>query len=138
MTIQYIEQVENISPKMLSGFFQGWPNPPSPAKHLLILQGSFKVWLAIDSGDCVGFINAISDGIFSAFIPLLEVLPEYQGQGIGTELVRLMQSSLAEQYSLDVVCDAEVVPFYEKLGYNRLHAMSKRNYQNCVRNVRKS
>jgi len=137
MTIQYTEQIENISPEMLSGFFQGWPNPPSPTKHLFILKGSFKVWLAIDSGHCVGFINAISDGIFSAFIPLLEVLPEYQGQGIGRELVRLMQSSLAEQYSLDVVCDVEVVPFYEKLGYTKLNAMSKRNYQNCERAVLK-
>ena len=34
-----------------------------------------------DAGRVVGFVTAISDGVLSAYIPLLEVLPEYQGAG---------------------------------------------------------
>ncbi len=30
----------------------------------------------------VGFITAISDGVISAYIPLLEVLPKYQNMKI--------------------------------------------------------
>ena len=131
MSVKYTDELDGISPEMLSGFFQGWLNAPTPNHHLDILKSSFKVWLAIDKDRCIGFINAISDGIFSAFIPLLEVLPEYKGKGIGSELVRKMETSLTEQYSLDIVCDANVVPFYERLGFKKCAGMCKRNFKNC-------
>ena len=38
----------------------------------------------------MGFITATSDGALSAAIRLLEVLEAYQGQGIGSELLRRM------------------------------------------------
>jgi len=62
--------------------------------HLKLLKNSYKIVVAIDNScnKVVGFITSISDGIISAYIPLLEVLPEYQQQGIGKELVsRLLQ-----------------------------------------------
>ncbi len=43
-----------------------------------------------ENGKFVGFITAITDKILSAYIPFLEVLPEYQRQGIGKELVKRM------------------------------------------------
>lgn len=107
----------------------GWPNPPSAAVHLRILQGSYKVWLAFDGDLVVGFITAISDGVLAAFIPNLEVTPDYQGQGIGTELVRRMLASLEHLYSIDLMCDDDVVPFYERLGLQAAGGMVIRNYQ---------
>ena len=70
------------------GFFVDWPTKPSPERHLALLHGSDKVVLAGDdqTGRVVGFVTAVSDGMVSAFLPLLEVLPEYQGRGIGSEL----------------------------------------------------
>ena len=52
----------------------------------------------------------------SAFIPLLEVLPEYQRRGIGSELVRRMLLLLADTYMIDLCCDEELVGFYERFG----------------------
>jgi ribosomal protein S18 acetylase RimI-like enzyme len=40
------------------------------------------------SGQVAGFITAISDRGLTAHIPLVEVLPAYQGQGIGVTLLR--------------------------------------------------
>ena len=82
--ISYTDSIEGVTAKMLRGFFAGWPNPPSPGMHLKLLTNSYKVVLAIDdkTDNVVGFITAISDGVLSAYIPLLEVLPAYQGQGI--------------------------------------------------------
>jgi ribosomal protein S18 acetylase RimI-like enzyme len=40
-------------------------------------------------------------------LPLLEVLPEYQGQGVGTELVRRLLARLDSLYMVDLCCDAE-------------------------------
>jgi ribosomal protein S18 acetylase RimI-like enzyme len=74
---------------------------------LKILQGSYKVVLAIDedSGKVVGFINAIGDGVLSAYIPLLEVLPEYQNRGIGGQPIKIMLEELRDCYMIDLLCD---------------------------------
>lgn len=79
-------------------------------------------------GQVVGFITAISDGVLTAYIPLLEVLPTYQNQGIGHMLVRRMLARLSDIYMIDVVCDPGLQSFYEKVGMTPLLAMSMRNY----------
>ena len=128
--INYTDSPEGIGPDDLKGFFVGWPNPPSPDKHLEILIKSNAIVLAIDetTGQVVGFINAISDGVLSAYIPLLEVLPEYQKQGIGTELVRRMLSKLSGLYMVDLLCDKELQPYYERFGMKPITAMMIRNF----------
>jgi ribosomal protein S18 acetylase RimI-like enzyme len=128
--LRYTDSLENIRPEQLQGFFVGWPNPANPETHLRILQGSSKFWLALDNEQVVGFITAISDGVLAAFIPLLEVLPEYQGQGIGLELTKRMLESLRHLYSIDLICDEELQPFYEKLGMRRYSGMIYRYYEN--------
>ncbi len=128
--IIYTDSLEQITPGQLHGFFVGWPNPPSPATHRRILQGSTEIVLAIDdqTGKVVGFITAISDGVLAAFIPNLEVLPTYQGQGIGTKLVQRMLNKLDHLYAIDLMCDADIQPFYERLGMQRAAGMIWRNY----------
>jgi len=54
--------------------------------------------------------------VLSAYIPLLEVLPEWQGRGIGTELMRRLLDRLRGLYMVDLCCDAELEPFYRRLG----------------------
>jgi ribosomal protein S18 acetylase RimI-like enzyme len=128
--IEYRASLEGLTPDALPGFFVGWPNPPSPETHLRILQGSDAVVLALDGARVVGFITAISDGVLAAFIPLLEVLPPYQGRGIGSELVRRMLARLAHLYAVDLVCDLEMQPFYARLGMHPARGMLLRNYVN--------
>lgn len=113
---------------MLAGFFVGWPNPPSAEVHLRILQGSSHVVLAVDGKQVVGFITAISDSVSTAYIPFLEVLPDYQKRGIGKELVRRLLAQLQNFYMIDLTCDKELIPFYESLGLHPATAMSIRNY----------
>ena len=94
--IKYFSSLKNIKPSMLKGFFVGWNNPPSKEKHFEILKNSFAVEIAFDikNNEVVGFVNALSDGILYAFIPLLEVIPEYQGKGIGKKLIGRIEKRL--------------------------------------------
>lgn len=136
MAIQYLHSVDTVTLEQLpAGFFNGWPNPPSPEAHLRILQGSYRVVLAVDTEKqiVVGFITAISDGVSAAYIPHLEVLPAYQGQGIGSELVQQMLECLNHLYMIDLVCDADLQAFYQRFEMHPYYAMIRRNYtrQSC-------
>jgi len=129
--IKYTDEVDKIKSENLKGFFVGWQNPPSPERHLEILKNSEYVILAIDeiTGNVVGFINALTDKILYAYIPLLEVLPEYQGKDIGTKLVNLMLEKLKNYYAIDICCDEDLVPFYKRFGFEKVAGMIKRNYK---------
>ncbi len=128
--IHFTDSLEGISARLLQGFFVGWPDPPGPETHFLLLQHSDAIVLAVDGGTSseVGFITAISDGTLSAYIPFLEVLPSYQGQGIGRELVRRMLEKLREFYMVDLMCNPELQGFYAQLGMRRATGMMIRNY----------
>jgi len=130
--IDYINILDGITTENLKGFFVGWPNPPSVTKHYELLEKSSYIWLAIENqtGNVVGFLTAISDEVLSAYIPLLEVLPEYQGRGIGKKLIDKMLSTLGEIYMIDLLCDQDLQEYYEKFKMFRSQGMMLRNYQN--------
>jgi predicted N-acetyltransferase YhbS len=127
--IHYTDDLASVREDMLHGFFVGWPRRPSTGQHLAVLRGSYRSVVAIDDADdlVVGFVNMISDGVLSAFIPWLEVLPEYQGQGIGGELMRRILEGTERFYSVDLVCDAALVPYYARFGMRGASSALLRN-----------
>ena len=137
--IRYITTPETITPDQLIGFFVGWPKPPTPETHLAMLKAANHIVLAIDSAtdNVVGFINAISDRILSAYIPLLEVLPEFKNRGIARELIQRMLAELDGLYMIDLTCDTSLQPYYEKLGLTKMSGMMKRDYTQQAEQPRK-
>lgn len=127
----YQNSLDGISSEMLNGFFVDWPNPPNPQTHLKLLKNSSKIVIALDdhTNQVVGFLTAISDGVLSAYIPFLEVLPEYKNKGIGKKLVKQMLKELEDIYMIDLCCDDDLVPYYEKLGMLKSNGMLVRNYE---------
>lgn len=129
MKINYIDDMTGVTEERLGGFFVGWPAKPSRAQHLAVLRGSHRAIVAVDNdtGQVVGFVNMISDGVLTAFVPWLEVRPEYQGHGIGSELVRRILSDTERFYSVDLLCDAPLQPYYERFGMRAVPGMSQRH-----------
>jgi ribosomal protein S18 acetylase RimI-like enzyme len=128
MQIIYIDDIEQIASSRLTGFFVGWRSPLTPERHYKLLQGSTHFIVAFDGDTAVGFVTAISDGVNSAFIPLLEVLLEYRSQGIGSELVRRMLIKLENITNIDLTCDPDMQPFYERFKMLRSTGMILRKY----------
>ncbi len=126
--VVYTTDVSGLTAADVGGFFADWPTPLTPERHLEILRGSHTVVLARDGavGSVVGFVTAVSDGVLSAFIPLLEVLPDRRGQGIGSELVRRILAELDSFYMVDLVCDPELEPFYQRFEMMLLSGMALR------------
>ena len=127
--IRYATTTHGIEQRhLMGGFWEGWPDPPSPRTHLRILEAADEIVLALDADtkNVVGFITALTDDIQSAYIPLLEVLPAYRRRGIGSELVKRLLARLGELYMVDLVTDPDLVPFYERFGLSRSTGMSRR------------
>lgn len=83
-------------------------------------------------------MTAITDGILTAYVPLLEVLPDYQGMGIGSELARRMLARWAHLYAIDLLCDPDLQPFYARLGMRPASGMLLRHYANQAGTTPKS
>jgi GNAT superfamily N-acetyltransferase len=129
MEITYQATLEGVTPDGVYGFFVGWAEPPSPATLLEMLDASSHFWLALDGSRLVGYVRAISDGFYSAFLPELEVLPEYQGLAIGTTLLTKILDDLRSFYSIDGTCDDELVDYYRRFGFIKGNGMMIRNYE---------
>ena len=123
--IHYTDSLVGIETRRLQGFFTGWPHPASPEMHVRMLSGSAYVVLAIDveTGQVVGFVTALTDGVLRCFISFLEVLPAYQGQGIGQALMTRILERLGHVPSVDLLCNPDVVPFYERFGMKPAQGM---------------
>ena len=127
--VKITEGAEGVVATDLSGFFVGWPHPPDDHGRLEILRAATTAFVARDdAGRLVGFVTIVTDDVFAATIPLLEVLPEHQHAGIGRRLVLAALDRVAHCYMVDLACDDDVVPFYERLGGTRLNAVSWRHH----------
>lgn len=127
--LTYQTTADGLTEDQLAGdFFDGWLDPPPPATLLRILQSSDHVVIAVRNDQVIGFVTAISDGVLSAFITLLEVVPEEQDKGIGHSLINQILDDIGQIYMVDLVCDANLSRFYAELGFATATGMSRRDY----------
>lgn len=123
--IEYVKTLQDFKEKDFNGFFVGWKNPLNNKQLYNILHNSEYIVIAYDTDrkKVAGFINALSDEVNFAFIPMLEVLPDYQHQGIGTKLVELMLHDLDAISCIDLTCDPQLQSFYDRFGMKKSHGM---------------
>lgn len=127
--LTYQTTADGLTEDQLTGdFFNGWLDPPPPATLLRILQSSDHAVIAVRNDQVIGFVTAISDGVLSAFITLLEVVPEEQDKGIGHSLINQILDDIGQIYMVDLVCDANLSRFYAELGFATATGMSRRDY----------
>jgi GNAT superfamily N-acetyltransferase len=127
--ITYRLDASGVERQDLAPFFEGWPTPPSLDRRLAAVRGADHVAIAFDGDRLVGFATALSDGALMACLSLLEVIASHRRRGIGTGLVRALEREIGDLYGLDLCCDEEVVPFYERQGFSRVEGMVRRSPQ---------
>lgn len=87
------------------------------------LKGSAFLVAARDSEKSVGIARLVWDGGYAALIKDMLVLPEYQGMGIGSEMMIQMLDYLKSQMkpgwgmSIDLMSATDKEMFYKKFGF---------------------
>jgi len=118
MAIEYRE-VQVFQPVQLQDLFLAvdWEIGQQPDKLARALANSGVVFSAWDADRLIGLINALDDGIVAAYVHFLLVHPEYQGQGIGKELIRLMTDHYRDVMRIVLVSDDRDAPYYQDKGF---------------------
>ncbi|WP_314852202.1 GNAT family N-acetyltransferase [uncultured Granulicatella sp.] len=102
----------------------GWTNYTSnPTMLKNALEHSlFLISARDEEGNLIGFLRAVGDGFSIVYIQDIIVLPEYQRQGIGTQLIRQTLEYFKEVYQMILTTDSELktLAFYESNGFTAL------------------
>jgi ribosomal protein S18 acetylase RimI-like enzyme len=73
-----------------------------------------------DGEELAGYVDSVSNGLTDAYIQDLIVSPDYQGKGIGTELMNRMIAALKNRdiFMISVIYgNAELSGFYKRFGF---------------------
>ncbi|MEX1262443.1 MAG: GNAT family N-acetyltransferase [Actinomycetota bacterium] len=125
--ITYVDDPADLTLADLASFFEGWRGAPAPERCLASITQADACVLAFDGDRLVGFATALTDRALFAFIPLVEVVSSHRGRGIGSELVRRVTVAFGPIYGTYLCCDENTVGFYERLGFDRVVGMVRRD-----------
>jgi len=99
-----------------------WSSADKPEALHKGLLGSHSLITAWDEATLVGLGNAISDGHLVVYFPHMVVHPDYQGRGIGTELMKRMMARYRGFHQQALIADGRAIVFYKRLGFVRAGA----------------
>lgn len=118
MNIEYRNTKEFNEDQIESLFLSvGWSSGKYPDKLVVAMRNSDTVISAWHGEILVGLINALSDGIMTAYFHYLLVHPEYHGEGVGSELVKIALEKYRDYARKVLIAYDSEVAFYEKLGF---------------------
>ena len=97
----------------------GWSSAEKPEQLLPALRNSHTLVTARIGGELVGVGNAISDGYLVVYYPHMLVHPSKHGCGIGSKIMKAMQSVYGGFHQQMLTADGEAIEFYKALGFER-------------------
>ena len=101
----------------------GWTNYTNQPQMLeQSLAHSLAIYVARDGEEIVGLVRLVGDGFSSVFVQDLIVLPSYQRQGIGSDLMKEALGDYKDAYQVQLATERteKTLEFYRSLGFETL------------------
>jgi GNAT superfamily N-acetyltransferase len=119
-TIRYSETRELPLDGILALYrANAWSAAEKPELLHKALRASHSLVTAWDGNTLVGLGNTLSDGHLVVYYSHMLVLPEYQGRGIGTHLMKSLMAKYEGFHQHILVADGRAIEFYRKCGFHR-------------------
>lgn len=94
-----------------------WSSGAYPEKLVIAMRNFRTVFSAWDGDKLVGMICVMDDGAITAYVHYLLVDPDYQGSGIGRQLVEMVKSKYCDYLRIALISYNKEVGFYESCGF---------------------
>ncbi|TKB25642.1 GNAT family N-acetyltransferase [Desulfopila sp. IMCC35006] len=91
----------------------------APDEHRKAFEASFTTVFAWNKGQLVGFGRAISDGVYQAAVYDVAVVPEFQGQGVGSAIMKHLLKTLP-QCNVILYASPGKEGFYTTLSFKKM------------------
>lgn len=118
MNISYLNNYEDVNWDEVSNIIKSveWGNRPANILEAAFRSSSF-VRFAYDGDKLIGFGRTVDDGAFYGWIVDLVVIPEYRGKGIGSYILKELETDLEPYITTMLTAAPGKSKFYEKLGW---------------------
>ena len=98
-----------------------WLSGKYPVRLKKALDNCETVITAWKDDRLIGLVNAIDDGELTAYVHYLCVNPEYQGIGIGGELLHRVKEKYKDYLYIILIAENEgLIRYYQKNGFEHL------------------
>lgn len=120
MSLQY-DLTTEFEAEALVGLFEAveWSSADYPEDLVQAMRNSHRVVSAWSGDKLVGIANSISDGFMAAYVPYVAVHPDWQGQGVGRELMQRLLAEYADFPRVALIAYEKAAGFYEHCGMER-------------------
>ena len=111
-----------VQPEEIAEVFRrsGIPRPVDDTERIKrMIANANLIICARDGKRLIGIVRALTDFCFCCYVSDLAVDHEYQGKGIGKELLRRVKMSLSEEVMILLLSLPGAHAYYPHLGYKK-------------------